>query len=185
MTDVHRRLSAIDDYVSGHMDDVEAERLEEALFASADADAMLFLDRVARLGDFIVALGTLHPGITRREIDALAAAGRRVDLRDLGAPGAYTFAPVGDVDIVVQRAAVGLFGVERVDIEIDLPNVGHVKTLRDVRVDPDDGAVYAACDATLARMAMTASERSIHRIVVERDGQRVTIATYKAFSPVE
>lgn len=50
-----------------------------------------------------------------------------------------------------------------------------------MKVDPDDGAVYSCCEATLFRSAM-ATERTIHRIVVVRNGERVTIATYEAIS---
>lgn len=183
MTDRAKRLAALDDYVAGVADGFDVDAFEASLFADPDDEELRFLDRISRLGEEIVAIGALHPGLTRREIDALVAAGRRVDLRDVGSPRTYTLTPPADgAEIVVQRADLGLRDVAFVDIEIDLPGIGHVKTLRDVKVDPDDGAVYSCCEATLFRMAME-SERTIHRVVVVRDGARETIATYESLAP--
>ena len=183
MTDRAKKLAALDDYVAGQADGFDVDAFESSLFANPDDDELLFVDGLARASARIVALGALHPGVTRREIDALIAAGRRVDFRDVGSPRTYTVAPPAeDAEIVVQRADLGLRDIAFVDIEIDLPGVGHVKTLRDVKVDPDDGAVYSCCEATLFRSAME-SERTIHRIVVVRNGERVTIATYEAIGP--
>jgi len=181
------RLSELDDYVSGEMQDAQSDAFEERMF---DAEAqpelqaeLLFLDRMTQLTEHIVRLGSLNPGLTRRELDALIARGRRVDLRELGAPGTFTVAPlVAGSELVVQRADLQLFDVKTVDLEIDLPELGHVKTLRDLPVDPEDGAVYACCDARLFQLASEQSEHTTFRVVVVRDGRRETIARYDALS---
>jgi hypothetical protein len=179
-------FAELDDYVSGHMGEAESEAFEERLFhaeAQPELQAeLLFLDRLTQLTEHIVQLGSLNPGLTRSELDALIARGRRVDLREI-TPGSFAVAPAAaDAELVVQRADLQLFGVKSVDLEIDLPELGHVKTLRDLTVDPEDGAVYACCDATLFRMATEMSERTIYRVVVVRDGRRETIARYEALS---
>jgi hypothetical protein len=188
MTQRDPQLAELDDYVSGQMSETERDAFEERMFSMelhAELQAeLLFLDRMTRLAEHIVQLGSLHPGLTKRELDALIALGRRVDLRELGAPGTITVTPpAAGAQLVVQRADLRVFDVESVDVEIDLPELGHVKTLRDLKVDPEDGAVYACCDATLFQMAMSQSERTTFRVVAVRDGRRETIARYELLSP--
>jgi hypothetical protein len=184
----HPHLADLDDYVSGQMQEGEAAAFEERMFEAAahpDLQAeLVFLDRLARAVDHIAGLGSLHPALTKRELEALIALGRRVDLRELGAPGTFTVTPpAAGAELVVQRADLELFDVASIDLEIDLPELGHVKTLRDLKVDPDDGAVYACCDATLFQMAFTQSARTTFRVVVVREGRRQTIARYELLSP--
>ena len=58
-----------------------------------------------------------------------------------------------------------------------------MKTLRDLKVDPHDGAVYACCDAALFQMAMEQSPKTTFRVVAVREGQRETIAQYELLAP--
>lgn len=186
MTERHPHLVELDDYLSGRMSDAERDAFEERLFAldSVLQEEVAFLDRLARLAYHIVELGTLHPSLTRKELDTLVALGRRVDLRELGQPGTIAVAPLeAGAEVVVQRADLRLFDVDSVDLEIDLPELGHVKTLRDLTVDPDDGAVYACCDATLFQMAMSQGPMTTFRVVAVREGRRETIARYELLAP--
>lgn len=175
-------LELIDDYVSGRLDDASREQFEERLFAlGGELEAeVLFLDRLARFTAHIAGLGMLHPGLTRAELNAMLARGTRVELRELGAPGPVAVAPPEEgAEVIVQRADLRLFDVKSVDLEVVLPELGHVKTLRDLQVDPTDGAVYACCDATLFRMAMAESPTTTFRVVVVRDGRRVAVGEYE------
>ncbi len=187
MTDRYPALSLIDDYLSGRMSDEEGDRFEQRLFEPDDAleREVTFLDRLALFTHHIAVLGTLHPALTRAEVDMLLAAGRRVDVRELGEPGTVTLKPLeAGAEVVVQRADLRLFDVESVDLEVVLPELGHVKTLRDLKVDPNDGAVYACCDATLFRTELLeAGQRTIFRVVAMRDGRRETLAHYELLAP--
>lgn len=186
MTDRDQVLALIDDYVSGRMNDAERELFEERLFALEDEvqAEVAFLDRLARFTHHIVARGLLHPSLMREELDQLVVGGTRVDLRELGAPGVVTVQPLEEgAQVVVQRADLRLFDVTNVDLEIVLPELGHVKTLRDLAVDPNDGAVYACCDAVLFRMAMAESPRTTFRVVALRGGRRETIGEYELVAP--
>jgi len=186
MTERHPELAQLDDYLSGRMSDAERDRFEDRLFELGGAleAEVAFLDRLLRFTQHIVELGTLHPGLTRAEVDSLLAAGRRVDVRELGAPGRLMVEPLAEgTEVVVQRADLRLFDVTAVDLEIVLPELGHVKTLRDLKVDPHDGAVYACCDAALFRMAMEQSPRTIFRVVALREGRREAIGDYELVVP--
>ncbi|HSC86212.1 MAG TPA: hypothetical protein VLC09_03035 [Polyangiaceae bacterium] len=186
MTGPHSELARLDDYLSGVMTEAERDDFEELLF---DADATLqaeiaFLDRLVRFTQHITKLGMLHPSLTAEELAEMRAAGRRVDLRDLGVPGTVVAQPPEPgAEVVVQRAELRLFDVESVDLEIVLPELGHVKTLRDLKVDPTDGAVYACCDATLFRMALEQSPRTIFRVVAMRGGRRENLGEYELVVP--
>lgn len=186
MTDRYPELSLIDDYLSGRMSEPERDAFEERLFEFDGAlqAEVAFLDRLARFTHHIVALGTLHPGLTRAEVDHLRAAGRCVELRELGTPGTITAQPLAPgTEVVVQRADLRLFDVDSVDLEIVLPELGHVKTLRELKVDPSDGAVYACCDATLFQMALEQSPQTTFRVVAVRDGRRETVGQYELLAP--
>lgn len=182
MTERHPELASIDDYLGGRMSDAERDRFEDRLFDLGGAleAEVAFLDQLTRFTQHIAQLGTLHPGLTRGELDALLAAGRHVDVRELGPPGTVTVAPPPKgTEVVVQRADLNLFDVTAVDLEVILPELGHVKTLRDLKVDPHDGAVYACCDVALFQMALVESPRTTFRVVAVRDGRRETIGDYE------
>jgi hypothetical protein len=170
-------LEALDDYLGRHMGDEEAEAFEEALFEAAAAGDVRFLDRVARVGRHLDDLRLFDHTFTRRDYEALVAAGRRVELREAGPPGIVENVPPGDVEVVVTRVELGLEGTRHVDVEFEIPDVGVVKTLRDVAIDPEDGALYLACDVNLMRTTLELP-RVFNRVVIERNGEREAVAVY-------
>ncbi len=177
-----RTLERLDDYVSGTMADDDAAAFEEALFGAAAAGEVDFVDRLARGSAFLFERGTFYMGATRRELDALAAKGLRVYVLDLGRPGACEARFEANCDVFVTRLDARLHGIEYVDVEIEIPGHGVLKTMRDVRVDPEDGAIYGACERDLA-LAAYSGGRTISRVLATRDGRRELVATYD-ISPI-
>lgn len=172
-----RVLERIDDYASGAMSDEDASALEEEMFEGAHAAELSFLDRLARWGRHLDGRKTFRIGATKKELDALAASGVRVQYLDIGRPGTVEVRFDFDCDVFVSKLDAGLHGVDHVDIEVELPGHGILKTFRDVRVDPEDGAIYGACERELAEIAYGVG-RAIQRIVVARDGRREVAAVY-------
>lgn len=173
------RLARLDDYVSGHMDDAEAERFEETLFAEAAAhpdrdEDLLFLDRVSRFGHYLDSRNCFHIGATRSEVQALLATGRRIAYVDLGRGDVPSIRYSRSAEQLIMRLEVGLEGLDSVDVEIHVPGHGHSKTMRDVHYDAHDGELYACCEMPLAVMA--AEVNAIWRIVGIEKGRRRTLA---------
>jgi hypothetical protein len=171
-------LAALDDYVTGVMDEARAVELEQALFAGlgggGETDvALLFHDRLLRTATRALAAGTWDIGATRREVDALLASGRRIDYAELDQlmTGEISVPSDPAVELVIVRLPVDLVGVEQVDFEITEPDGRPVKTIRDFRFDAADGALYAVCDARLAQTAFGRPD-AITRIVGQRAGRR-------------
>jgi hypothetical protein len=84
-----------------------------------------------------------------------------------------------DAEIVVSRFDVRLFDVARVDVELSLPEADVTAILRDVRVDPRDGALYTCCERDLAALTFGSGERVVVRVVGERDGRRQELAVFE------
>jgi hypothetical protein len=168
---------ALDDYLARHMPDDEAEAFEEALFDAAAEGEVRFADRLARLGRRLHELRLFEHKFTRRDYDRLSAAGVRIELRDAGPPGPTDNYPPGDVDMVVVRVPLELDGLRQVDVEFEVPGVGVIKTLRDLEVDEEEGALYLACDVNLMRTTL-GLPRVLNRVVGVRDGRREELALY-------
>lgn len=165
----------IDDYVSGALSDADAERFEEELFAAPDDADVVAVDRFAYLGAHLASRGTFDIGMTRAEVEALERSGLRIQMIDIGPPGPVQIRLRRDVELIIVRYDVGLRGVDRVDVEMAIPSAGVSKTMRDVRVDPDDGAIYGACEAALALTAFTVGQVVTGGTVV-RDGVPVSLS---------
>jgi hypothetical protein len=168
-------LDRIDDYVSGLLSDVDADYLEEELFAAPDDPDLAMVDGFARLAAYLVPRGTYDMGMTRAQVDTLEQAGRRVQFIDVGPPGAVSIRLRRDAEMIVIRYDVQLHGVDRIDVELTVPSHGISKTMRDVRVDPADGAIYGACEAALAFTAFGHGP-VVTGGTVERNGRRESIS---------
>ena len=176
------RLDRLDDYLSGHMPEAEAARLEEDLFeAAADASDdgdVAFLDQLARMSAMLAAVDGLRGGGTRAMVDLVNKSGLRVHYVDLGAGGPVDYpAWANGTEIVVTRLGVDLRGWENANVEVSDADGKPVMTFRDVACDPDEGAVYAICQEPLARYFFLRS-RTISRVVATRDGHRETLAVF-------
>lgn len=145
-------LGQLDAYLTGELDASEADALEEVMFDAPEGADLAFVDRFARHGAHLVPRGTYHMGVTRRQLDELRAAGLELQLVDVALDQReVTIERRGD--LIVTRVPLGRPDLEQVDVEMTIAEHGASKVLRDVRVDPEDGAIYGACERTLAEMA--------------------------------
>lgn len=175
------RLLDLDGYVTGELDDTAADAFEEALFDAPDDPDVQLLDRLARDGARLVAHCAFDAGVSRGELDALIAAGHAVQIVDAGPPGRFAWSMTADAEIVVTKLALARRDLDRVDVEITLPDHGVTKVIRDVLVDPSDGTIYGLCERPLAALAFSAG-RTITR-VLQRDVARSLIAEWEFVPP--
>ncbi|HEX5060320.1 MAG TPA: hypothetical protein VFV99_13220 [Kofleriaceae bacterium] len=175
------RLYELDAYLTGELNEGEADALEEAMFGAPDDPDLLFLDRIARHGAQLAEHGTFDIGVPRAHIDTLVAAGHKVQMFDPGPPGkGHSLILDDDAEFVVTMLAIGRNDIERVDVEINLIDYNATKTIKDVTVDRD-GIVYGLCERPLAKLAFGAGRTVAN--VRRTDGARDVIATWDLTPP--
>lgn len=171
-------LARIDDYVRGHVPEAEEPAFEEDLFAQALAGDAPDLELHHALGLALresATMGALELWLTKASVARLESSGLRV-LRARWSENGPTSVPdlEADFDLLVTEVPVDLRGARRLDVEIFDLEGRHLKTMPEVSFDPDDGAVYACCDAKLARLATRA--RTLSRVwVTDGEGRRSVI----------
>jgi len=176
----------LDDYQTGNMADAEAASFEEELFAAAALDAApeaAFIDKISRLGQFLLPRGGFDIGSTRARIDGLIAAGLRVQLlapraEDMIGQVFQLPAIDADAEIVATYLPLDLRGYDSVNVVIERPDGSELKTFRDINWDPVDGSVYAVCEAPLARIS-AAFGHIRSRVIGKRAGQDHEIAVFE------
>jgi hypothetical protein len=174
------RFAALDDYVTGSMQDADAAAFEEALFddaaRGANEDAAYF-DELARSMRFIGRHGVIGRSFTRVEVERLSKKERMLIL-ELDAKKPMELEPWGDdIDVVVTHLPVDLRGADTADVVVERPDGTHIKTFRDIGCDPADGSLFAYCEAPLARIALM-SGPTVTRVIAERDGKRSQVAEF-------
>jgi hypothetical protein len=174
------RFAALDDYVTGSMQDADAGAFEEALFDDAARGAneeTAYYDELVRSMRFIGRHGAIGRSFTRAEIEALSKK-ERMHILELDAAKHIVLEPWDDdVDVVVTHLPVDLRGADLVDVVVERPDGTHIKTFRDVGFDPVDGNVFAYCEAPLARIALM-SGPTVTRVIAERAGKRAQVAEF-------
>jgi hypothetical protein len=191
MTASRSPFEALELYQTGEMSDAEALGFEHELFAAAEAGSTAevdFVDRVSRLGQYLFSRGGFDVGSSRARVDALIAAGLRVQLLEPqplpSARGDNVFRMPNidaDAEIVVTHLALDLRGYDSVDVVIEKPDGTELKTFREIGWDPDDGTVYAVCEAPLARISAKVGHiRS--RVLGTRAGQREVVAIFETIT---
>ncbi len=147
-------LDVLDDYVTGGLDDLSADEIDEALFEAALAgdETLGIFDLIYRAGLDLIERGTFSPFILEAVAVRLAEEGRdRVQFTQVESNTHVVTSPTAEV--VITRFPLGvLHGLSRIDQEIVVGGV-HVKTISDLVFDPEATAVYACCEGDLARAA--------------------------------
>ena len=178
MTTTDEALELLDDYMSGALQ--EADAFEDELFeraARGEASEALFVDRVALLGRFLAGRGGLAMGTTRAQVEALIERGLRIHTIDLGSGGRVELGPFpDDVDLVVTKIAVDARGFDHLEVDCHTLAGQLVKTFRDVQCDPEEGALYAVCEAPLARLSLLVGP-VVATMTGVRDGERVVLGS--------
>lgn len=170
-------LTRLDDYVRGSMEEALVDAYEDDLFERAlsrAAPELGFRQDLQATFRAMNARGTLDLWLTAADVERLCASNLRVILWEFDpARPALPQVPEG-ADLVITRILVDLRGVRRVEADIVAPDGSLLKTMRDVAFDPVDGAVYACCEAELARAA--ASVGTITRVYAAEDtGRRLLL----------
>lgn len=171
--ELDRALERLDDYVRGHDREEDASSYEEALFARAlagDAPELGFRRALEHTLQQMKARGTLSMWLTAAEVEELAAGGlrvRRVEL-DLANPQPPDLS--GEFDILVTRVPLDLSQIRQLEAEVLAPDGQLLKRMPDISFDPADGAVYACCEAELARIA--AAAKTVTRVWVRDESGR-------------
>jgi len=176
-------LTRLDDYVRGSMDDVEADTFEQDLFERALAGSAPELSFRASLGATfreMSARGSIDLWLTAEGLSRLQAqGGLRVVLfeLDLEHPSLPEI-PEG-TDLLVTRVPVDLQGIGRLEAEVFSLDGRLLKRMPDITFDPADGAVFACCEAELARHASAA--QTMTRIWAVREEGRSLLLELPCF----
>lgn len=185
MSEARKPFELLDDYQSGVLPEPEAALFEEELFAAAaagSAEEATFLDRIALIQQYLEPRGGLDMGSTRARVDQLIAAGLRVQIVAAEAAPLIHLPPIDpDAEIVVTHIPVDVRGYDSVDVTCERKDGTELKRFRDVNWDPDDGTLYAVCEAPLARIS-TFHGHIISRIIGMRAGEQHTLAVFETIA---
>jgi hypothetical protein len=188
MSETRAPFEALDAYQTGAMSDAEAAGFEEELFAAAAAGGAgeaQFVDRVSLIGQYLAPRGGWDFGSPRARIDQLIAAGHRVQVLEPlpSPPGApFLIPPIDDdAELVATYIPIDVRGYDSVRVIIEKPDGTELKVFRDIGFDPNDGSVYALCEAPLARI----SARQKHlraRVIGTREGLDHVITVFETLA---
>lgn len=169
----------LDDYVSGHLDDAEAARLEEQLFAAAAAGNAAMLRRfdalTTRLHE-LGARGTFAATVT----PAYAEEYQRLSKLRVTV---YAYPDKVDVDALLARTditfiklPVDLRDVDRVDLEMGTRQHPSVKVMPEVDFTPDAGCIVMCCEHELATQGL--SKDIVTTVVGYKGGERKVLGVF-------
>lgn len=185
MSDGPKPFEALTDYVSGVMSEQDAAGFEEELFAAAavgGAAEAAFVDRVYLITQYLAPRGGLDIGSSRQRVEQLIAAGLKVQVIDPEPAAVMQMPPIDpNAEIVVTHLRLDLRGFDSVDVIATKADGTELKTFREINWDPEDGSVYAVCEAPLARISAQAGH-TISTVVGTRAGQKEVIARFETFT---
>ena len=178
-------LEELDDYVSGAMNDADAERFEEALFGDAAARAapeLVFLDSLRRAFEDLGRRGSINISMLLSEAqDFERTSSLRVRMVDLDTYQGDPAADIPALDIGLIRYNLPLEGVQRVDIEFGTPENPALYVIPDVRFDRPNNCVVMCCEAEL--MMATFAARAISRLYAVDGDERRLLREFRPFAP--
>jgi len=181
-SDIDAAIASLDDYVRGHMAESAANDYEEDLFARAllqEAPELTWRDDLGRVLQIMKKRGTLSLWLTARGVDELAGSGLRILQFTLDPSNPFEPDLKSDFDILVTKVPIDLTGVRRLEAEVFSPDGSRLlKVMPDIPFDLADGAVYACCEAELARAA--ASVSSLTRVFATYDDGRRLIGEIRS-----
>lgn len=185
MSEPRESLTALDDYQLGIMADAEASGFEDELFAAAAAGSAYeanFIDQLSLLQQYLEPRGGLDIGSTRQRVEQVIASGLRVQVVAPEPAPVVRFPPIDpDAEIVVTHLPLDVRGWDSIDVEVSRKDGPVLKTFRDVNHDPEDGSIYALCEAPLARIS-TFNGHVVSRVIGHRAGRTETIAIFETIS---
>jgi len=173
----------LDDYVRGLGDETFAQAYEEDLFSRALAGTAPHLTFRAGLGATLrqmASRGTLDVWLTTAQVEQLQAAGQ---VRAV----IFNFDPEHPVEpdippgteLLITRIPLDVKGARLLEADVFSSDGRLLKHMPDINFNPEDGAVYACCEAELARLAGT--QPTLVRVWVTDDAGRRVVAELGGF----
>jgi len=168
-------LARLDDYVRGHTHDAQVDDYEQDLFARALADEapeLAFRGDMCRTLREMAPRGTLQLWLTARDVEHMLGSGLRIRRYELDLANPQSPDLAGEFDILITKVPFDLTGIRRLDAEVFSASGQSLKRMPEIAFDPSDGAVFACCEAELARVAGTTD--TVTRVyAVDDSGRRV------------
>jgi len=178
-------LARLDDYLRRFQGDDAVADYEEDLFARAFEHAAPELQCRAGIRDALRELsarGTIDVWLTAAEVARMQAGELRVLTVELDLANPDVSSMAGDYDVIITKVPLDLTGIRRLDAEVLSPTGERLKLMPDIRFEPNDNAVFACCEAELARTA--AAFKTVTRLWAVRDEGRQVLCEIKVGEPL-
>lgn len=172
-SDQQSALTRLDDYIRGREDE-DVGAYEEDLFARAlegKAPEALFHAGLSAALRLMNARGSLDLWLTPRDVERVRASGLKTLLYEFDPANPAPLDIPPDTDLLITRIIMPLEGVRSIEAEVYASDGRLLKRMPDVLFDPAEGAVYACCEADLARAAAAAPE-TITKVFAVTDTER-------------
>jgi hypothetical protein len=187
MKELQTATARLDAYVRGYPEDAPAEdceRYEEELFARALAGAapeLTFRAGLAAALQGMAARGTLDMWLTARDVERMRGSGLNIVFYEFDASNPVPPELGPDSELIITKIPLDLTGVRTLDIEI-LSREGRVlKRMPDVHFDAADGAIYACCEAELARTAASSTGTRTRLWATDESGSPRLLGELRSF----
>src|SRR5262249_1655669 len=132
-----------------------------------------------RAAEWVQQRWSFNMGSTREEVDALRATGAHISYLEFGSGGVVHVPPFPpDFDFFVYRLGVDFRGYSGVAVIVEQPDGEYVKPFRDVRYDPNEGAIYGMCHAPLAEISFRRGI-VVSKIMAGHGAERKLVATFE------
>jgi len=176
--DLDGAVARLDDYVRGLGDDSATVDFEDELFERAllaEAPELTFFTQLSGTLRAMNERGTIDLWLTSSQVEKLRASGKvRAAMYEFNpaAPVAPEIPP--GTELLITRVPFDLSGIRSLEVEILSLDGKLIKTMPDIAFDPADGAVFACCEADLARIA--GAQQTITRVWASDDtGRRMVV----------
>jgi hypothetical protein len=182
VTDFQTALTRLDDYVRQQEDDASVLAYEEELFLRSlqgNAPEVAFHAGVASTLRSMNSRGTLDPWITGRDLERVRASGLKTLVWEYSPETVKSLEIPPDADILITRIPLPLEGVRSIEAELYSADGRLLKRMPDILFDPADGAVFACCEADLARTAAN-SPSTVTKVWAVTDSGRRLVANLRA-----
>ncbi|HEY3498527.1 MAG TPA: hypothetical protein VGK73_27740 [Polyangiaceae bacterium] len=155
-TNFETALARLDDYVRGQDDEPGSAAYEEELFGRAlegDAPELAFHTGLGATLRHMNSRGTLDIWLTARDVERVRASGLKAVILEYHPDDHAPLDLPPDTDLMIMRVPIPLEGVRSLEAEVYASDGRLLKRMPDIHFEPADGAVFACCDADLARTA--------------------------------
>lgn len=176
--DFETALGRLDDYVRGRQGEAAAAEYEEELFGRAlegDAPELVFHGGLASTLRAMSSRGSLDLWLTAKDVERVRASDLKAVILEYRPDDREPLDLPPDTDLMIMRVPIPLEGVRSLEAEVFANDGRLLKRMPDIHFDPADGAVFACCEAELARTA-SRTPRTITKVFAVTDsGRRLLI----------